>query len=308
MNTDSLRHLLALSDTGSYSEAAARTGVTQPAVTLAVKKMEGNLGIKLFERSGNRYVPTEIGRVFLESAVEVLEAETRLLSSLEQAREAQTGKLRVATSNIPGEYVLPLILGDFRKAFPDIEPLLEVMDSSRVSDSVRSGGFEFGFVGSSVKFDDLEAVPLCPDVLVAICAPSNPLASKRTVRPEQLTGELFVLREGGSATRDLMMEALEQAGLDASGLKVEMELGSTSAVMSAVESGAGMSLSSIWAARGPLAEGRVKKMHVPALKAHRELSLVHLKGHRFTPQAKALKDFVLGRRDFLKKHLRNLAT
>ena len=308
MNTESLRHLLALSETGSYSEAAARTGVTQPAVSLAVKKIETDLGVKLFERSGNRYVTTEIGRVFLEQAGEVLEAETRLLSSMEQARGAVTGKQRVATSNIPGEYVLPLILGDFRKAHPDIEPVLDVMDSSRVVDSVRAGSYELGFVGSSVLPDDLEMTPFCPDTLEVICPTSHPLAVKRSVKPGQLASELLVLREKGSATRDLMEIALSGAGLDTDKLQVEMELGSTSAVMSAVESGAGISLVSVWAARGPLSEGRIKSINIPALKAHRQFSLMCQKGHEFSAQANVFKDFVLGKRAFLKRHLKDLET
>lgn len=278
MNTESIRHLLALSETGSYSEAAARSGVTQPAVSLAVKKMERDLGVKLFERSGNRYVATAIGRVFLERASEVLDAEARLLSSVEQAKEASSGRLRIATSNIPGEYVLPLILGDFRAEHPEIEPLLEVMDSSKVVESVRSGGFEFGFFGGCVVPDDLELVPFCPDTLKVICSPSHPLAAKRSVLPRQLADEKFVLREEGSATRDLMLSALEKAGLDLDQLQVEMELGSTSAVMSAVESGAGISLVSSWAARGPLSEGRIKSINVPQLRAVRRFSLVNPKG------------------------------
>jgi len=306
VNTESLRHLVALAETGSYSEAAARTGVTQPAVSLAVKKTENDLGVRLFTRSGNRYVPTETGRVFLEHASELLDAETKLLSSIERARGGASGKLRVPTSNIPGEYVLPLILGDFRKAHPEIEPVLEVMDSSRVVESVLAGGFELGFVGSSSLSEDLEAVRFCPDTLVVICPASHPLADVRSLEPEQLSEELFVLREEGSATRDLMETALRRAGLDSEHLQVEMELGSTSAVISAVESGAGISLVSIWAARGPLSEGRVGSIDIPALQARRQFSLISRKGRESSEEADALRRFVLGRRAFLKRHLLEL--
>ena len=307
MNTESLRHLLALYETGSHSEAAARSGVTQPAVSLAVKKMESDLGVKLFERSGNRYVATAVGRVFLDHASEVLDAEARLLSSLEQAIGAASGKLRIATSNIPGEYVLPLTLGDFRVEQPDIEPLLEVMDSSRVVKLVRSGGFELGFIGSNVVPDDLELTPFCPDTLKVICSPSHPLAGKRSVAPQKLANEKFVLREEGSATRDLMVAALTGAGIDVGQLRVEMELGSTSAVISAVESGAGISLVSSWAARGPLSERRVESINVPQLKVNRQFSLLRLKGHTLTPPAEIFIAFVLGRRSYLKKHAKVMA-
>lgn len=306
MNTENLMHLLALSETGSFSEAAARDGVSQPAVSLAVKKMENDFGVKLFKRSGNRYVPTAVGQVFLEHAREVVDAERRLLSSIEQASGTLAGKLRISTSNIPGEYVLPLILGDFRKTHPDIEPMLEVLDSSRVIDSIRAGTFDLGFIGSSDPPRDVESVRFCPDRLMVICAPSNPLAQKRSVKPERLADEKFVLREEGSATRNLMETSLAEVGLDVSALKVEMELGSTSAVMSAVEAGSGISMASIWAAKGPLSEGRIKSINVPSLKTERQFSLVYRKGDELPSPAGAFKEFVLSRRAFLKKHMTQL--
>lgn len=307
MNTDSLRHLIALADTGSYSEAAARSGVTQPAVSLAVKKMEGDLGVKLFARSGNRYVATDIGRIVLGYASEMLDAEDRLMSSLEQARGSAAGRLRIATSNIPGEYVLPLILGDFRAAYTDIEPILEVMDSGRVVEAVGSGGFELGFIGSGAVHKNLEMTPFCPDTLKVICPPGHPLAGKRSVQPKQLKTEKFLLREEGSGTRDLMVEALGEAGLDIGKLRVEMELGSTSAVVSAVESGAGISLISFWAARGPLNEGRIESINVPRLNVDRQFSLVRLKKHVFSPPAEVFVAYVFERRGFLRKHAREMA-
>ncbi|MEW6555469.1 MAG: LysR family transcriptional regulator [Actinomycetota bacterium] len=307
MNTDSLRQLQALAETGSYSEAAALAGVTQPAISLTVKKMEGDLGVKLFKRSGNRYVATETGRVLLEHAGEILDAEARLFSSLERAKGTATGKLPIATSNIPGEYVLPLILGAFRAEHTGIEPLLEVMDSSKVIESVRSGGFEIGFIGSSTQPDDLKITPFCPDILKVICHPDHPLAKKRAVRPSQLADEKWLLREEGSGTRDKMLEALGEEGMDIGRLRVEMELGSTSAVISAVEAGAGISLVSAWAARGPMAEGRICSMNVPQLKVTRQFSLLWLKKHALSASVKTFVDFVISRRGFLRKHAKSIA-
>lgn len=302
MNTDSLRQLLALAQTGSHSEAAALSGVTQPAISLTVKKMERDLGVRLFERSGNRYVPTEAGRIFLKHAGEILDAEARLLASLQQASGTISGKLRVATSNIPGEYVLPLVLGDFKSQQPHIEPVLEVMDSSRVVDSLRSGGFEVGFVGSDIEAGDLEVTPFCPDVLKVICHPRHPLAAGQAVKPPQLSLEKFLLREEGSGTRELMVKALGEAGLDIAGLRVEMELGSTSSVISAVESGAGISLVSAWAARGPFAEGKIGLIDVPRLKVRRRFSMLRVKKHPLSPPAKTFVDFVISRRDYLESY------
>lgn len=305
LNTDGLRQLLALSETGSFSEAASKLGITQPAISLTVKKMEGDLGVRLFQRRGNRYIPTEIGNIFLEHALEIVEAEERLLSALSQAKEGSVGKLRIASSNIPGEYVLPLVLGDLRERHPGIEPVLDIMDSSKVVAAVLSGEFEFGFIGSIVNRDDLAVIPFCPDELRVICHPGHPLARKRSVRPALLQSERFILREEGSGTRELMLKALESAGLEVKGLRIEMELGSTSSVISAVESGAGISLASLWAISGPLAEGRIAVIKVPSLRAKRDFSMVWRKDHDLSPPARAFTDFMREKGRFFAKYARS---
>lgn len=306
LNTDSLRQLIALAETGSFSEAASRLGITQPAISLTVKKMEGDLGTRLFQRRGNSYVPTEPGKVFLEHAREVVEAEERMFAALTQAKEGEAGRLRIASSNIPGEYVLPLVLSDLRAKHPGIEPVLEIMDSSKVTAAVLSGAFEFGFIGSSPSRDDLELVPFCPDELRVICPPAHPLANKRYVRPARLQGERFILREEGSGTRELMLKALQDAGLDTARLSVEMELGSTSSVISAVESGAGISLVSAWAIAGPLAEGRIATINVTGLRARRYFNMVWHRDRPLSPPARAFTEFMKGKRDFFRKHAREI--
>ncbi|MGQ9705006.1 MAG: selenium metabolism-associated LysR family transcriptional regulator [Actinomycetota bacterium] len=307
MNTDSLRQLMALAETGSFSEAASRLGVTQPTISLTVKKLEGELGARLFQRRGNRYLPTELGSVLLEHAREVIGAEDRLLAALARARDGSSGRLRIASSNIPGEYVLPLVLGDLREEHPGIEPVLEIMGSSKVVAAVTSGAFEFGFIGSRPERDDLELVPFCPDTLRMICSPRRPLAGKRSVKPASLQSERFILREEGSGTRELMLKSLREAGVDTSALHVEMELGSTSSVISAVESGAGISLVSAWAVTGPLAEGRIAAVKVRGLRAERPFNMVLRKGHVLSPPARAFADFMRDKRAFFTGYARHLS-
>ncbi|MFH1150853.1 MAG: LysR family transcriptional regulator [Actinomycetota bacterium] len=300
MNTENLRHLVALADTGSFTEAAARSGVTQPAVSLAARKMERDLGVKLFERVGNRFVPTPAGKIMLEHAREMLSAEDRLLSSLARSTDVASGVLRVAASNIPGEYVLPLLLGEFRGTHPDIEPMLEVTDSARVEEMVICEAVEVGSVGA-VHAEGLEATPYCPDTLKVVCHPAHPMAGKKGVKPAALIKEKFILREEGSGTRELMLSALSGAGLDVSRLTVEMELGSTGSVISSVEAGAGISMVSQWAVNGPIAEGALGEIKVAGLKATRQFSLIRIAGRDLSPQAASLFSFILAKKAFLKK-------
>lgn len=306
MNTESLRQLIALAETGSFSEAASRLGVTQPAISLTVKKIEADLDARLFQRQGNRYIPSDMGRVFLDHARKVVEAENRMMAALARAKGGSIGKLHIASSNIPGEYVLPLVLGDLRKEHPGMEPVVEIMDSSKVVAAVLSGVYELGFIGSEPKRGDLELVPFCPDELRVICHPGHPLASKRPVRPARLQEERFVLREEGSGTRDIMLKALADAGLDIRSLRVEMELGSTSSVISAVESGLGISMVSVWATAAPLSEGRVSAINVSGLRAKRDFKMIWRKDHMLTLRARTFTELVKDKRDFLKKYDRSM--
>jgi DNA-binding transcriptional LysR family regulator len=145
--------------------------------------------------------------------------------------------------------------------------------------------------------------PFCPDALRVICPTGHPLAENRYVKPSQLADEKFVLREEGSATRDLMVKALREVGLDVDRLRIEMELGSTSAVISAVESGAGISMASQWAVRRPLAEGLIKEIKVVSCRPTRQFGLVRLRKRRLTPQADRFMKFVLRKKSFFKRHV-----
>lgn len=302
LNTENLRHVLAVAETGSFSAAARLNGVTQPAVSLAVKKMEKEFGVKLFDRAGGRYSVTGEGALVIDHAKRILELEDRLVSDLQLAREALAGKLRIAASNIPGEYVLPLIIGEFKSRFPGLEPVLEVSDSHHTVQSVLSGGVEVGFMGISLEKDDLEVLPFCPDSLVVVAPPKHPLTSRSKVDLKQLLEENFILREEGSGTRQLMLDALQRRGIASERLRVEMELGSTSSVLSAVESGIGITLVSIWAARTPISEGRLSRLKVPGLSAKRQFSLIRLRSKDLSAAGAAFVKYVEEKRPFLKRH------
>lgn len=300
MNTEILKRLIALAETGSFSAAGLINGVTQPAISLSVKKMENELGTVLFERRGNRVVPTESGQIFLFHARKILEAESALLSALEK-HALHPKKILIASSNIPGEYILPLILGNFKKEMPNIEPAIEIMNSARVIECVRKKEYEIGFIGKSTAPADLNILPFCPDALLIICSPEHPLADRKKVSPESLKDEMFIFREHGSATRELMENAMIKIGLDPDKIRIEMELGSTSSVISAVASGAGISMVSAWAVRNQLKEGIIKTFSVVGLNARRQFSVISKKERKLSEEVYRFEQFVLGMKGYLEK-------
>lgn len=299
MNTDNLKHLMAVAETGSFSEAAARLGISQPAVSLSIKKMEKDLGVRLLNRTPRGYRLTAEGSSVIEHAREILAGEQRLLSAVERMKGEASGKLVAASSTIPGEYVLPLVLGEFKARYPAIELMLEVSDSRQVLREIARSRVEIGFTGLRENTAELTFHRICPDTLVVVAPPGHPLSKKASIPPERLADERFILREEGSATRELMLEVLRKHGLPLENLSVEMQLGSAGAVLSAVESGAGISLVSFWAARQPLMEKRISRLNVGKLEARRHFFLVEAGGAGLSRQGSALRDFVLDKSVYL---------
>ena len=299
MNTDNLKQIVTVAETGSFSEAASRLGITQPAISLTVKKMEKELDVRIFDRSSGKYRLTDEGNVVVEHASKMLKLEEKMRDSLELARERISGKLRIASSNIPGEYILPLIIGEFKERSPELEIQVEVTDSRCVLEEVASGKAEVGFTGSKRGGGDLAAFPFCPDTLVIVAPRSHPLAGKRNIEPKRLLEEKFVIREEGSGTRELMLAALRRHGISLDRLEIAIELGSTSAVLSAVESGAGITMASVWAAGKLVSEKRITRLKVKGLEPRRSFFLVCPGRKNLSIAGAALLEFVKGKSELL---------
>jgi DNA-binding transcriptional LysR family regulator len=287
MNTISLRSFIAAAEEGSFSKAASRLGITQPAVSVSIANLEKELGVKLFDRSAGHFSLTDNGTLLLARARETIAAEEKLYAAAAQVRGDVAGRLAMAASNIPGEYILPRLIRDFSSVYPRVEVNLAISDSARVTEQVREGLMEVGLTGSSPKGSGLEAVSICPDRLVLIASPGHSLAGKKLADASLLQKEDFVLRESGSGTRSLMLEALKRAGVNPSRLHVVTELGSTGAVMEALEAGMGLSMVSAWAALPRLAGGRLAAISCQGLEARRDFLLISRRKSGLSTAARA---------------------
>lgn len=295
MNTANLKSFVAVAEEESFSRAAALLKISQPAVSLAIKNLEEEFGVKLFERSRGECRLTKFGSLLLGFARQVLEAEANFYRVLEELRGTLCGRLPIASSNIPGEYLLPPLIGEFRKSYPQVEVSVEVSDSHKVIEEIRSGRKEVGFTGLKPRDNAIEAVTLCPDSLLLVASSKHPKAGSSWLRIGELRSEGFILREEGSGTRELMLKALEEAGVDTRSINVVMELGSTSSVLSAVESGTGISMVSSWAAKPLLQEGRLAALRVKGLEAKRYFYMIFRHDRPLSQVASAFLDFIESR-------------
>lgn len=239
----------------SFSAAGRRLDLSQPTVSVHVKTLEEELGVVLFNRLGREVEATDAGHFLYPRARRLLDLRQEMLGSLEGFRNRLEGDLEIGASTIPGEYLLPSILGRFHAAHPQVRLRLRIKDTGRIVEDVEAGRVQFGVVGAQLTRSDLEFQELARDRLVLI-APPDPLWARRgSMTLEDLAAAPLLLREAGSGTRMRLERWLGDQGVDPAKLRVVAELGSTAAVKEAVKGGLGVSFVSDLAVRSEAEAG-----------------------------------------------------
>jgi DNA-binding transcriptional LysR family regulator len=229
---------------GHVTRAAEALFVSQPAVSRCLKDLERQVGIALLEPVGRRMLVTQAGRLLLEHAERVLteiEVAERTLAGL---KDGETGRLVLGASSTPGTYLLPEVLGEFRRAHPRVEVALEIADTRNVVARVLDGGLDLGLVGEAEFSSGIAVEELHRDALVLIISPRHPLAGKTYIQLADLRNETFILRGKGSSTREILERALSAQKFQPRSV---LELGTTEAVKKAVSAGLGISFVSEFA-------------------------------------------------------------
>lgn len=258
MNLNRLRALIAVVEAGGFSSAARVLGMSQPGVSQQIKALEQELNAQLLERGGDGTRLTRSGALVYERAKRIVGEWRQLQEALSTAEGGLGGRLTLGASTIPSTYLLPEIICRFRKAHPGVEIRMEVGSSEAVASWVAQRQVDAGFTGMARPGDaHLQFQPFSADRLLVIAPCGHPLASKRRIQAEELRGVPFVSRRAGSGTRAAFEKALANLNVRYDELQVVAELGSTEAVIGAVEAGLGVAVVSSWAVRPALALRRV---------------------------------------------------
>ena len=295
MDTRQLAAFCAVVERKSFSQAAERLGVTQPAVSLQIRSLEQRLGRQLLDRSGRRVEPTEAGRRLYASAQRVLAAEEHLLEELDADDEgAITGTLELGASTGPGGTVVPLLLCQFQEQHPDLGVRLTVSDTQTVVDRVAGRELELGIVGAGRRHRGVAFEPFFSDEVVLACPADHRFAGK-TVSLDDLKGEKLIVMQDGAGVRQVIEDELRKAGMRLRDLDVRLELGLQESVRSAVLAGHGIAFISRLAIEADLAAGRIATARVRGLDPVREIFLARATGRSETRAARAFVAFAQGR-------------
>ena len=296
MDTRQLAAFCAVVERKSFSQAAERLGVTQPAVSLQIRSLEQRLGRQLLDRSGRRVEPTEAGLRLYASAQRLLQLEEQLLEELASGDEGVVdGTLELGASTGPGGSVVPVLLCEFQERFPDVHVRLTVSDTQTIVDRVADRELELGIVGAGRRHRGVAFEPFFRDEVVLAVPAGHPFAGK-TVSLEQLRTEPLIVMQEGAGVRQVIEDELRKAGTRLRDLDVQLELGLQESVRSAVLAGHGITFISRLAVEADLAAGVIATARVRGLDPVREILLARASGRS---EARAARAFVA----FAREHL-----
>ena len=291
MDTRQLAAFCAVVERKSFSQAAERLGVTQPAVSLQVRSLEKRLGRKLLDRSGRRVEPTEAGAALYRSAQRMLQLEEQLVDELQAADGGELGgTLHVGSSTGPGSTVVPVLLCEFQRANPDVTVSLSISDTQSVVERVAEREIELGVVGAARRHRGVVFEPFFRDEVVLAVPPNHGFAN-RTITLAELREEPLVVMQEGAGVRQVIEDELRRAGVRLRDLEPRLELGLQESAKAAVVAGYGVTFISRAAISADLAAGTLATARVKGLDPARDISLVRSAGRSPTRAADAFIEF-----------------
>jgi DNA-binding transcriptional LysR family regulator len=295
MDTRQLAAFCAVVERRSFSLAAERLGVTQPAVSLQVRALEKRFGTQLLDRSGRRVAPTEAGTRLYRGAQRLLALEEQLVAEVSGAEEGElAGTLEIGASTGPGGTAVAALLCEFQERNPGVHVALWISDTQRVIDAVAERGVELGVVGAAPRRRGVHFEPFFRDEVILVVPPGHAFAD-RTVTLDELRGEKLIVMQEGAGVRQVIEDELREHGVRLRDLDVRIELGLQESVKTAVQRGHGVTFISRTSVEAELAAGSLAQARVEGLEPSREVALVRAAGRAATRAAEEFVAFARAR-------------
>ncbi|KEO82150.1 LysR family transcriptional regulator [Tumebacillus flagellatus] len=285
MITAHLLVFVTVAEKKNFSRAAEALSLTQPAISQQIQSLEDYYGTKLFERTSKRVELTHAGEVLLPYAKEILNVSAVAKGALDDLVGKVTGKLTIGATFTIGEYILPLMLAEYTKKFPDVEVSVLIANTEEIGEKALDHSIDVGLVEGRLLHRNLHLTPLMEDEMVLFAPAGHRLVGLAVTR-EQLSNEPFILREPGSGTRVIAEEVLDELGVHPA--KV-FSMGSTQSIKEAVEAGMGLAILSKWCIRRELQFGTLAQVTPKGFRFTRPLHVLERSGHF---QTKAVEEFL----------------
>ena len=290
MDTRQLAAFCEVIERRSFSEAAARLGVTQPAVSQQVRALEQRVGARLLDRSGRRVEPTETGLRLYRGAQKLLALEEQLFEDLAEPDAQLRGTLALGASTGPAAIVVPLLLCEFQRGHPSLRVELSVFDTQSVVELVAERRLELGIVGAARRHRSVTFEPFFRDEVILACPPGHRFAGGTVALDELREGPLILMQQG-AGVRQMVEDELRKGGRRLRDLEAPLELGLQESVRSAVQAGYGVGFISRRAVESDLAAGTLAEARVRGLDLARDIWIARAAGRTGSTAAQAFVTF-----------------
>ena len=280
-----LESFVAVARERSFSQAARAIHLSQPTLSEHIRELEQELGTRLFLRRARQVSLTEAGRLFEPRALRILAAADEARQAVLGAEGLLRGSLLIGAGTTPGIYVLPHVIGAFQTRYPGVDLRLRIANSRVIEEEIRADRLDVAVVGGHVLGPGERCVDAgLVDELILIVARVHPWARRRFVSQGELAGERLLIREPGSASRQVMERALQHAGIP---MKRTMELDHTEAIKQSVMAGLGVAFVSSYAVADELRARQLATVRVRGLHMRRHFHVIHGEGRELSPSARA---------------------
>ena len=277
----------------SFSKAAEKVFLVQASVSERIASLEKKVGTRLLDRLGRKVLPTAAGELLYKHANLLLEMKASAQLELERFLGLEQGDIAMGGSTIPGEYILPKIIGRFNQSYPDITVNLAIGDSSNIEKQVLAGKLALGLIGFESSHTSLSCQKLWADELVLAVPAEHSWSKRKQISPDELLTASFILREEGSGTLKILDAYLQSTGaIGIEALKVIARFGSSTAVKEGVKSGLGISILSACAIEAEVEAGLLTALKIKGLTMSRHFYLIRNKLRVASPACKALLEFL----------------
>lgn len=274
----------------SYTKAASSLYISQPALSMQIKRFEDEIGVKLFDKVGNKNILNDNGKLLFQFTQKIFatieEAEYQLLNKAESI----SGTVNIGGSNTSGTYLLPKIIGAFKKTYPNVNVNLHVSDTSEISHLINESKLDFALNGGYLHYSsNISVEKLMEDKLVFTVSPESKLLKKEYIEPMDLEGYNFVAHERQSQLYLLAEKIIDEMQFPA---KITMTFGNIDAIKQAVAANLGVSFIPLSAVSFELKIGIIKELKVKDKAWFYPHNLIYNKNRYLSPAARKLMDMV----------------
>ncbi len=280
----------------SFSRAGKAVHLSQPTISSHIKDLEDHLDCRLIDRLSKEALPTKAGELLYGYAKRMLALRDETETALAEFKGKIRGRLVIGGSTIPGTYLMPQLIGDFKKQYPDVIVSLKIGDTDNIIEGILNGNLELGIVGAKAETKKIVQKKLIEDEMRLIVPANHRWAGEKRVSLKRLLNEPFIVRERGSGTLKSLYQSLGDQGHSLEDLKIMAELGSTQAICQGIKTGAGISILSTLAVAEDLQAGKLVALEVDDLNLKRNF---YLTWHRYRSPSPLSQAFV----QFLEKAL-----